>query len=174
MKNYHKIYWSDYPLSDKSLKQLINQNPHHRSHIVEITSQTISNQWINQDTIDFFIKAFQTPDQNFLLVLKNLSTRDYFEVFYDFHNLLDQDDQGWSEYDQRMSHRDFHKQLLLNKIDANHFKLPPNLQIIATYNNNDRHRLPTSAYRRWYHYPVDLELAKEQKSNRKGARPIKN
>lgn len=81
--HYQAIYWSNQPLEQSAIEQLINnQSDHHL--IVQIDRQSDYQNWMNQNVTNFIIDALKNHHQNYLLVLKDLNLVDYNHFIGDF------------------------------------------------------------------------------------------
>ncbi|EPY7705173.1 AAA domain-containing protein [Bacillus paranthracis] len=102
--------------------------------------------------IELYCLAKKHPDTDFLLIIEEINRANPAEVFGDFFQLLDRNDQGESKYSITIN------PAIMNYIKANIFgfneieiKIPSNLYIWATMNNGDQGIQPmdTAFKRRW-------------------------
>ena len=95
----------------------------------------VDNPQNNQDLINagwanLIISAWDRPDQEFLLIIKNL-TIDQYQLFSEMQPLLKRNLIGCSDSSVEIHNRVFYNQLVASGCDPHHFRLPPNLKIKA-------------------------------------------
>ena len=148
--HYQAIYWSNQPLEQAAIEQLIN-NQFDRYLIVQIDRQSDYQNWMNQNVTNFIIDALKNHHQNYLLVLKDLDLVDYNHFIGDFDAFFDRDQSGFSQHPGLITNHNLYQALSTNQFDPHQFYLPPNLKIIATFCRNQEHQIPNWAFRKWDH-----------------------
>ena len=106
------------------------------------------------------------------LVIEEINRGNCAQIFGDIFQLLDRDDQGFSEYSIKADHdlRDYLIDVLGETSDGiklGELRLPPNLGIIATMNTSDQSLFPMdSAFKRrwvWEYVPIRFDNEKSAK-----------
>ena len=113
-------------------------------------------------------RAYIAPDQEVLLVIDEINRGNCAQIFGDIFQLLDRDNEGWSEYgidtsdliksalEQELNRlkrkpEDLHNKLEVTENKICKLRLPPNLNIIGTMNTSDEsvYYMDTAFKRRW-------------------------
>lgn len=131
--------------------------------------EEITYEFIPQAFLLAYIAAWNKQDENVFLVIEEINRGNCAQIFGDLFQLLDRDDDGYSEYPIKAD-RDLAKYLdgkdekgddiLVNKdgIKDGKLKLPKNLYIWATMNTSDQSLFPIdSAFKRrwdWEYMPI--------------------
>lgn len=126
-------------------------------------------EFIPQAFMQAYIAAWNNQEENVFLVIEEINRGNCAQIFGDLFQLLDRDDDGYSEYPIKAD-RDLAKYLngkdendkdvLVNKdgIKDGKLKLPSNLYIWATMNTSDQSLFPIdSAFKRrwdWEYMPI--------------------
>lgn len=119
-------------------------------------------EFIPQAFLQAYVAAWNNPEENVFMIIEEINRGNCAQIFGDLFQLLDRDDNGFSEYPIKAD-RDLTKYLcgkdekgndILNNKDGikdGKLKLPPNLYIWATMNTSDQSLFPIdSAFkRRW-------------------------
>lgn len=108
--------------------------------------------------LDIFIEATNNRDRNYLLIIEEINRAQVSEVFGEVFQLLDRNDEGYSEYpvtldaDSMNFLNDYHEM-------GENIVLPPNLYIWATMNSSDQGVYPmdTAFKRRWSFKYLDID-----------------
>ena len=103
--------------------------------------------------INILIEAYEKPDKNYLLIIEEINRANVSEVFGDFFQLIERDENGRSQYDISAS-GDLEDYLEKNKkgsLNPDELCFPKNLYIWATMNSSDQGTFPldTAFKRRW-------------------------
>ena len=131
--------------------------------------EEITYEFIPQAFLQAYIAAWNNQKENVFLVIEEINRGNCAQIFGDLFQLLDRDDDGFSEYPIKAD-RDLAKYLngkdekgndvLVNKdgIKDGKLKLPNNLYIWATMNTSDQSLFPIdSAFKRrwdWVYIPI--------------------
>ena len=131
--------------------------------------EEITYEFIPQAFLQAYIAAWNNQEENVFLVIEEVNRGNCAQIFGDLFQLLDRDDNGFSEYPIKAD-RDLAKYLngkdeigndvLVNKdgIKDGKLKLPKNLYIWATMNTSDQSLFPIdSAFKRrwdWVYIPI--------------------
>ena len=131
--------------------------------------EEITYEFIPQAFLQSYIAAWNNQEDNVFLVIEEINRGNCAQIFGDLFQLLDRDDEGYSEYPIKAD-RDLAKYLngkdengndvLVNKdgIKEGKLKLPKNLFIWATMNTSDQSLFPIdSAFKRrwdWIYTPI--------------------
>jgi MoxR-like ATPase len=134
--------------------------------------EEITYEFVPQAFLQAYIAAWNNPEENVFLVVEEINRGNCAQIFGDLFQLLDRDDDGYSEYPIKAD-RDLAKYLngkdengqevLTNKdgIKDSKLKLPKNLYIWATMNTSDQSLFPIdSAFKRrwdWKYMPIENE-----------------
>ena len=126
--------------------------------------------FVPQAFLQAYVAAWNNPDDKVFLVIEEINRGNCAQIFGDLFQLLDRDENGWSEY-PIMADKDLAKYLngndesnqpvLTNKdgIKDGKLCLPKNLHIWATMNTSDQSLFPIdSAFKRrwdWVYMPID-------------------
>ena len=100
--------------------------------------------------INILIEAYEKPDENYLLIIEEINRANVSEVFGDFFQLIERDENGRSQYDISAS-GDLEDYLIDKNYLNNEIYFPSNLYIWATMNSSDQGTFPldTAFKRRW-------------------------
>ena len=131
--------------------------------------EEITYEFIPQAFLQAYIAAWNNQEENVFLVIEEINRGNCAQIFGDLFQLLDRDDDGYSEYPIKAD-RDLAKYLsgkdengnevLVDKdgIKDGKLKLPKNLYIWATMNTSDQSLFPIdSAFKRrwdWLYIPI--------------------
>lgn len=126
--------------------------------------QKISYEYIPGVLLRLLIKAYENPEDNYLLIIEEINRANVAAVFGDFFQLLDRDENGNSEYEISTS-EELREYLSINlddsklseytkhriQEDLGQLYLPKNMYIWATMNSADQGVMPmdTAFRRRW-------------------------
>lgn len=126
--------------------------------------------FVPQAFLQSYVAAWNNPDDKVFLVIEEINRGNCAQIFGDLFQLLDRDENGWSEY-PIMADKDLAKYLngndesnqpvLTNKdgIKDGKLCLPKNLHIWATMNTSDQSLFPIdSAFKRrwdWVYMPIE-------------------
>lgn len=140
----------------------------------KMVNNEINYSYVAGPFIRMLVKAYQNPQQNFLLIIEEINRANPAAVFGDIFQLLDRKDNGVSEYDIETSedlreylatqlvsgYRQSRNTMLKNKALEKYRKirLPENLYIWATMNSADQGVFPmdTAFKRRWEYKYMDI------------------
>ena len=133
--------------------------------------EEITYSFVPQAFLQAYIAAWNHQDENVFLVIEEINRGNCAQIFGDLFQLLDRDDEGYSEYLIKadidlvrylVEGKDENGQeVLINKdgIKDGKLKLPKNLYIWATMNTSDQSLFPIdSAFKRrweWVYQPID-------------------
>ena len=135
-------------------------------------SDTITYEFVSQVFTDAYAAAWSHPTVKVYLVIEEINRGNCAQIFGDIFQLLDRDDQGFSEYSIKADHdlRDYLIDVLGETSDGiklGELRLPPNLGIIATMNTSDQSLFPMdSAFKRrwvWEYVPIRFDNEKSAK-----------
>ncbi len=135
----------------------------------DVYEDCITYSFVPQAFLQAYIAAWNRPDDKVFLVIEEINRGNCAQIFGDLFQLLDRDENGWSEY-PIMADKDLAKYLngndeegkpvLTNKdgIKDGKLCLPKNLHIWATMNTSDQSLFPIdSAFKRrwdWVYMPI--------------------
>lgn len=135
----------------------------------EVYEDCISYSFVPQAFLQAYVAAWNNLDEKVFLIIEEINRGNCAQIFGDLFQLLDRDEDGWSEY-PIMADRDLAKYLngkdedgllvLTNKdgIKDGKLCLPKNLHIWATMNTSDQSLFPIdSAFKRrweWKYTPI--------------------
>ena len=159
---------SDYSTFVGAYKPTMKQVPNQYKAVVG-KDEEIAYEFIPQAFLQAYIAAWNNQEENVFLVIEEINRGNCAQIFGDLFQLLDRDDDGYSEYPIKAD-KDLAKYLngkdekgidvLANKdgiIDGD-LKLPKNLYIWATMNTSDQSLFPIdSAFKRrweWVYMPI--------------------
>lgn len=141
----------------------------------DVYEDCITYSFVPQAFLQAYVAAWNRPDDKVFLVIEEINRGNCAQIFGDLFQLLDRDENGWSEY-PIMADKDLAKylngndeegkQVLTNKdgIKDGKLCLPKNLHIWATMNTSDQSLFPIdSAFKRrwdWVYMPIDTEKDK--------------
>lgn len=135
----------------------------------EVYEDCITYSFVPQAFLQAYVAAWNNLDEKVFLVIEEINRGNCAQIFGDLFQLLDRDENGWSEY-PIMADKDLAK--YLNGIDENNqpvltnkdgikdgkLCLPKNLYIWATMNTSDQSLFPIdSAFKRrwdWVYMPI--------------------
>lgn len=135
----------------------------------EVYEDCITYSFVPQAFLQAYVAAWNNLDEKVFLVIEEINRGNCAQIFGDLFQLLDRDENGWSEY-PIMADKDLAK--YLNGIDENNqpvltnkdgikdgkLCLPKNLHIWATMNTSDQSLFPIdSAFKRrwdWVYMPI--------------------
>lgn len=126
--------------------------------------QKITYRFTPQAFINAYVRAWTNADEPYYLVIEEINRGNCAEIFGDLFQLLDRNDNGYSEYPIQAD-EDLKRYLVkeLGGEEADGIRngklcLPPNLSIIATMNTSDQSLFPMdSAFKRrwsWVYVPT--------------------
>ena len=131
--------------------------------------EEIAYTFVPQAFLQAYIAAWNNPEENTYLIVEEINRGNCAQIFGDLFQLLDRDDEGYSEYpikadrdlEQYLKSKDEDENdILTNKdgIKDGKLKLPKNLYIWATMNTSDQSLFPIdSAFKRrwdWKYVPI--------------------
>ena len=103
--------------------------------------------------INILIEAYEKPDENYLLIIEEINRANVSEVFGDFFQLIERDENGRSQYDINVSEdlKDYLEKNKKSSLNPDELHFPENLYISATMNSSDQGTFPldTAFKRRW-------------------------
>ncbi len=133
--------------------------------------EEITYSFVPQAFLQAYIAAWNHQDENVFLVIEEINRGNCAQIFGDLFQLLDRDDEGYSEYPIKADidlvrylkegKDENGQEVLINKdgIKDGKLKLPKNLYIWATMNTSDQSLFPIdSAFKRrweWVYQPID-------------------
>ncbi len=129
-------------------------------------SDSITYEFVSQVFTDAYVAAWSNPAIKVYLVIEEINRGNCAQIFGDIFQLLDRNDEGYSEYSIKADHdlRDYLIEVLGETnagIKQGELRLPPNLGIIATMNTSDQSLFPMdSAFKRrwkWEYVPIRLD-----------------
>ena len=115
--------------------------------------------------INILIEAYKNKDENYLLIIEEINRANVSEVFGDFFQSIERDQEGKSQYaisanEDLKNHLNEKKQKLnLKNLEINDLRFPSNLYIWATMNSSDQGTFPldTAFKRRWHFEYVGID-----------------
>ena len=135
----------------------------------DVYEDCITYSFVPQAFLQAYVAAWNSPEDKVFLVIEEINRGNCAQIFGDLFQLLDRDENGWSEY-PIMADKDLAKYLngndeegkpvLTNKdgIKDGKLCLPRNLHIWATMNTSDQSLFPIdSAFKRrwdWVYIPI--------------------
>ncbi|MBR3512835.1 MAG: AAA family ATPase [Bacteroidaceae bacterium] len=133
--------------------------------------EEITYSFVPQAFLQAYVAAWNHLDENVFLVIEEINRGNCAQIFGDLFQLLDRDDEGYSEYPIKADidlvryledgKDEKGQDILMNKdgIKDRKLKLPKNLYIWATMNTSDQSLFPIdSAFKRrweWVYQPID-------------------
>lgn len=133
--------------------------------------EEITYSFVPQAFLQAYVAAWNHLDENVFLVIEEINRGNCAQIFGDLFQLLDRDDEGYSEYPIKADidlvryledgKDEDGQDVLINKdgIKDRKLKLPKNLYIWATMNTSDQSLFPIdSAFKRrweWVYQPID-------------------
>ena len=133
--------------------------------------EEITYSFVPQAFLQAYVAAWNHQDENVFLVIEEINRGNCAQIFGDLFQLLDRDDEGYSEYPIKADidlvryleegKDEDGQEILVNKdgIKDRKLKLPKNLYIWATMNTSDQSLFPIdSAFKRrweWVYQPID-------------------
>jgi hypothetical protein len=133
--------------------------------------EEITYSFVPQAFLQAYVAAWNHEDENVFLVIEEINRGNCAQIFGDLFQLLDRDDEGYSEYPIKADidlvryledgKDEDGQDVLINKdgIKDRKLKLPKNLYIWATMNTSDQSLFPIdSAFKRrweWVYQPID-------------------
>lgn len=137
----------------------------------DVYEDCITYSFVPQAFLQAYVAAWNHQDENVFLVIEEINRGNCAQIFGDLFQLLDRDDEGYSEYPIKadidlVRYLEEGKdedglEILVNKdgIKDRKLKLPKNLYIWATMNTSDQSLFPIdSAFKRrweWVYQPID-------------------
>ena len=145
----------------------------------DVCEDCITYSFVPQAFLQAYVAAWNRPDDKVFLVIEEINRGNCAQIFGDLFQLLDRDENGWSEY-PIMADKDLAKylngndeegkQVLTNKdgIKDGKLCLPKNLHIWATMNTSDQSLFPIdSAFkRRWEWKYIKIKEGKDENGNK--------
>lgn len=160
---------SDYSTFVGAYKPTMKTVPNQYKAVVG-KDEEITYSFIPQAFLQAYIAAWNNQEENVFLVIEEINRGNCAQIFGDLFQLLDRDDDGYSEYPIKadkdlakylINGKDEEgKEILTNKdgIKDSKLKLPNNLYIWATMNTSDQSLFPIdSAFKRrwdWRYIPI--------------------
>ena len=133
--------------------------------------EEITYSFVPQAFLQAYVAAWNHQDENVFLVIEEINRGNCAQIFGDLFQLLDRDDEGYSEYPIKADvdlaryleegKDEDGQEVLVNKdgIRDKKLRLPKNLYIWATMNTSDQSLFPIdSAFKRrweWVYQPID-------------------
>lgn len=112
--------------------------------------------------------ALEQPTELHYLVIEELTRGNASAVFGDIFQLLDRDEDGWSEYPitnleiSKALSKKAKRNLVNNEKDKKKVQLPPNLTIVCTINSSDQNVYPLdTAFKRRFNYRIKSTIPNE-------------
>ena len=135
-----------------------------------LKTNSISYEFVPQAFTNAYVKAWQSTSPVYLII-EEINRGNCAQIFGDLFQLLDRDDQGYSEYSIKAD-TDL-KNYLESVLGVGHegikngeLRLPANLNILATMNTSDQSLFPMdSAFKRrwsWVYVPIEPENPESQ------------
>ncbi|MBP3829980.1 MAG: AAA family ATPase [Bacteroidaceae bacterium] len=137
----------------------------------DVFEDCITYSFVPQAFLQAYVAAWNHQDENVFLVIEEINRGNCAQIFGDLFQLLDRDDEGYSEYPIKADidlvryledgKDEDGQDVLINKdgIKDRKLKLPKNLYIWATMNTSDQSLFPIdSAFKRrweWVYQPID-------------------
>lgn len=137
----------------------------------EVYEDCITYSFVPQAFLQAYVAAWNHQGENVFLVIEEINRGNCAQIFGDLFQLLDRDDEGYSEYPIKADidlvryledgKDEGGQDVLINKdgIKDRKLKLPKNLYIWATMNTSDQSLFPIdSAFKRrweWVYQPID-------------------
>ena len=137
----------------------------------DVYEDCITYSFVPQAFLQAYVAAWNHQDENVFLVIEEINRGNCAQIFGDLFQLLDRDDEGYSEYPIKADidlvryleegKDEDGQEILVNKdgIKDRKLRLPKNLYIWATMNTSDQSLFPIdSAFKRrweWVYQPID-------------------
>ena len=137
----------------------------------DVYEDCITYSFVPQAFLQAYVAAWNNLDENVFLVIEEINRGNCAQIFGDLFQLLDRDDEGYSEYPIKADidlvryledgKDEAGQDILINKdgIKDGKLRLPKNLYIWATMNTSDQSLFPIdSAFKRrweWVYQPID-------------------
>ena len=137
----------------------------------DVFEDCITYSFVPQAFLQAYVAAWNHQDENVFLVIEEINRGNCAQIFGDLFQLLDRDDEGYSEYPIKADidlvryledgKDEAGQDILMNKdgIKDGKLRLPKNLYIWATMNTSDQSLFPIdSAFKRrweWVYQPID-------------------
>ena len=119
--------------------------------------------------INILIEAFQNSSENYLLIIEEINRANVSEVFGDFFQLIERDQEGKSQYDINVSEdlKDYLEKNKKGSLNPDELRFPENLYISATMNSSDQGTFPldTAFKRRWDFEYIGIDDNEEEVEN---------
>ena len=141
------------------------------------TKEEISYEYVPEAFVKAYCKAWKS-NRPYYLIIEEINRGNCAQIFGDIFQLLDRNDEGYSEYPiecspdiQRFLKKEFEKnfdrmdeyEIQTGSTDYSKMVFPNNLSILATMNTSDQSLFPMdSAFKRrwdWQYVPIDYEDA---------------
>jgi hypothetical protein len=137
--------------------------------------KNISYEFVPQIFTKLYIEAWKNPDKIYFLQIEEINRGNCAEIFGDFFQLLDRDNNGFSKYqidaDEELRkfltdiyHKDAFQSNEHDGIKNGKLSLPSNFNIIATMNTSDQSLFPMdTAFKRrwdWEYVPINYNCDK--------------
>ena len=141
------------------------------------TKEEISYEYVPEAFVKAYCKAWKS-NRPYYLIIEEINRGNCAQIFGDIFQLLDRNDEGYSEYPiecspdiQRFLKKEFEKnfdrmdeyEMQTGSTDYSKMVFPNNLSILATMNTSDQSLFPMdSAFKRrwdWQYVPIDYEDA---------------
>ena len=121
----------------------------------------ITYQFVPQAFTKAYVRAYQHPEQNYLLAIEEINRGNCAQIFGDLFQCLDRNSEGYSCYPID-ANADLANYLALEGLESSEqLILPPNLLIYATMNTSDQSLFPMdSAFKRrwdWEYVPIKFD-----------------
>ena len=133
---------------------------------VEGGLKKITYEFVPQAFTEAYVEAWSQPADAYYLVIEEINRGNCAQIFGDLFQLLDRDDDGYSEYPVNADHdlRDYLESKLgsgSRGIKDGKLCLPPNLCLVASMNTSDQSLFPMdTAFKRrwsWEYIPIDYD-----------------